>query len=400
VEQPLLAKGIVLKAGGQRYVLCALDWCVLCNAAHDALQSKIAAAAGTDAAYVAVQCLHQHSAPVVDTDAQKLLAECDAASGIHITPNVFQDIEQRLAAAVKESLVRFEPFDQIGTGQAKVDRVASSRRPRDQAGKICIRFSVCKDAAVRALPEGLIDPYVKTVTLAQGGKPLVRLHYYATHPQTKYGDGRASSDMVGDAREALERKEGVFQIYFTGCGGDITVGKYNDGTKKCRVELGERLLAGMEAAVAATRLVTAGPIRWRTCSLLLPPRSDPGYSVADCLAQMKDPKLPPVTRLCSGALRVAFYRRSERPIELSSMEIGNLCIVHLPGEPMVSFQLFAQDLRPGAFVAVAGYGDGGPSYICTAQAAGEGGYEPTDSNLKPEAAATLKKAIATLLGVD
>ena len=27
IEHPLLAKGIVLDQGGQRYVLCALDWC-------------------------------------------------------------------------------------------------------------------------------------------------------------------------------------------------------------------------------------------------------------------------------------------------------------------------------------------------------------------------------------
>ena len=51
VEQPLLAKGIVLESGGQRYVLCALDWCALCNASHDALQRKIASAAGADAAH-------------------------------------------------------------------------------------------------------------------------------------------------------------------------------------------------------------------------------------------------------------------------------------------------------------------------------------------------------------
>ena len=31
VEEPLLAKGIVLEVGKQRYVLCALDWCELCN---------------------------------------------------------------------------------------------------------------------------------------------------------------------------------------------------------------------------------------------------------------------------------------------------------------------------------------------------------------------------------
>ena len=32
------------------------------------------------------------------------------------------------------------------------------------------------------------------------------------------------------AREAIQEKEGVFQLYFTGCSGDITVGKYNDAT--------------------------------------------------------------------------------------------------------------------------------------------------------------------------
>src|ERR1017187_9156339 len=31
VEEPLLAKGIVLEDGTNRYVLCALDWCLLGN---------------------------------------------------------------------------------------------------------------------------------------------------------------------------------------------------------------------------------------------------------------------------------------------------------------------------------------------------------------------------------
>jgi len=74
--------------------------------------------------------------------------------------------------------------------------------------------------------------------------------------------------------------------------------------------------------------------------------------------------------------------------------------LHLPGEPMVCFQLFAQGLKPLDFVAVAGYGDCGPSYICPEQAHRDGGYEPTDSNVKPESEALMKKAIATLFGVD
>ncbi len=399
VEQPLLAKGIVLEADAERYVLCALDWCELCNGTHDQWRSKIAAAAGADVAHVALQTIHQHTAPLVDGEAQELLAEAGLASA-HVDPKALDAIQQRLLAAVKRSLTQLEPFDQIGTGQAKVDRVASSRRPRDESGTIRPRMSVCKDAALRALPEGTIDPYLKTITLARGSKPLVRLHYYATHPQSLYGDGRASSDFPGDAREALQRKEGVFQIYFTGCGGDITVGKYNDGSRTCRVELAARLTAGMEASVAATKLVPAGPICWRTYPLVLPRRTDAGFNMADCLARLKDPKVLPVVRLYGGAVRVAFHRLSGRPIELSSLTIGNVHIVHLPGEPLIDFQRFAQGLKPAEFVAVAGYGDCGPGYICPAKAYTDGGYEPTDSCVKPESEDLTKKAIAALLGVE
>jgi hypothetical protein len=399
VEQPLLAKGIVLEAAGQRYVLCALDWCELCNGSHEALRNKIAAAAGTETAHVAVQCVHQHTAPYVDSDAQTLLAEVGGSSWM-IDPKVFDAIAERLAAAVKQSLDRLEPFDRIGVGQGKVDRVAANRRPVDAAGKIRVRTSTTKDPAVRALPEGTIDPFLKTITLARGDKPLVRLHYYATHPQTRYRDNRASSDIVGDAREAVERKEGVFQVYFTGCGGDVTVGKYNDGAAERRKELAQRLLAGVEASIAATKFAPAGTVRWRTYSLQMPVRTDAGFSLAESLADMKNPKNDPVLRLYKGAGGAAFHQRRQRPIELNSLEIGDVYILHLPGEPMIYYQLFAQGLRPNAFVAVAGYGDGGPGYLCPATAYKEGGYEPTATRVTPESEPLVKKAIAALVGVE
>ena len=65
--------------------------------------------------------------------------------------------------------------------------------------------------------------------------------------------------------------------------------------------------------------------------------------------------------------------------------MGNVHIVHLPGEPLVDFQFFAQGLKPADFVAVAGYGDCGPGYICPAKAYRDGGYEPTDSCVTPAA---------------
>ena len=47
----------------------------------------------------------------------------------------------------------------------------------------------------------------------------------------------------------------------------------------------------------------------------------------------------------------------------------------MPGELFVEYQLAAQQMRPGQFVAMAAYGDYGPGYIGTAIAYTQGGYE-------------------------
>jgi hypothetical protein len=396
VEHPLLAKGIVLDDGEQRYVLCAVDWCELCNSTHTLFRQKIATAAGTAVSRVAVQTIHQHTAPMGDADAFRLLEQVKDPPA-HLPPVFFAQMADRLGEAVKQSLARLEPFDAIGTGQARVEGVASTRRVPIGGGKIRIRWSSCRDPALRAEPEGHIDPFLKTVTFARGDKPLVRLHYYATHPQSFYGDPRASYDFPGIARESLQAKEDTFQIYFTGCAGDVTAGKYNDGSRQARDELTARLLAGMEAAVTSTRLVPAKNVTWRIVPVLLPLRTDAAYSVEASRATMANPKLSPSQRIYAGAMRVAFAQRSKQPIDLSVLAIGPVRIVHLPGEAMIDFQLFAQSLLPEQFVAVAAYGDCGPAYICTERAFTEGGYEPTDSLVAPRSESVLKAAIRELL---
>src|ERR1035437_10020690 len=217
VEEPLLAKGIVLEDGTNRYVLCALDWCLLANDSELSFRKALAGAAGTDPARVAIQCLHQHAAPYADEGAHRLL---DAAPKPlpHLSPKFLDAVRGLLAGAAQEAVTHLEPFDRVGIGQAKVERVASARRIRDEKGQMLTRWSSsAKDPKMAAAPEGPIDPWLKTITLAHGKKPLVRLHYYATHPQTFCCDGRASADFVGLAREAAERQDKVFQIYFTGC---------------------------------------------------------------------------------------------------------------------------------------------------------------------------------------
>ena len=99
-----------------------------------------------------------------------------------------------------------------------------------------------------------------------------------------------------------------------------------------------------------------------------------------------------------AAQDITFRSRKDRPVELSALWIGNdIRIAHLCGEPMIEFQLFAQELAPSAFVAVAGYGDCGMGYVCTASSYPEGGYEPGASHFVPEAEQDFRAAIEALV---
>ncbi len=380
VDDPLWAKGVVLDSGGARYVLCAVDWCGIGGRTHRMLREKIAAGAGAEAGRVALQTVHQHTAPYIVGDGYALLAGLPSPPSppLAMSDAFLTRLGDALEAAVREAVGRLQPFDSIGTGEARVERVASARRVFKD-GKLLVRYSTGgKDAEMAALPEGAVDPLLRTVTFASHGRPLARLHFYATHPQTWCCDGRVSADFAGAAREDVEAREKVFQVYFTGCAGDVTVGKYNDTTPEARERLRERLRGGMEASIAATKFARAGKLAWRMEPLVLP----------------RKPAVP--VRDYRSAISAAFARR-EAPLETFALAAGPARLLFLPGEPMLEYQKYARGLRPGQFVAVAGYGDISPGYLCTDRAFEEGGYEPSAANAGPGTEARVKEAIRRLL---
>ena len=400
VDDPLWAKGVVLEDGANRYVLCSLDWCLVGNETELSFRKALAQAVGSDPTRIAVQCIHQHAAPYADEGAYRLLERAPKPLP-HLSPVFMDAVRQRLAGAAQDAAARLQPFDRIGTGQVKAERIASARRLKDEKGRPVTRYSgAAKDPKMAAAPEGPIDPWLKTITLAQGKQPLVRLHYYATHPQTFCCDGRASADFVGLAREDVEQQEKVFEIYFTGCAGDVTAGKYNDGSPKAQAELRQRLKDAMLAAGAHTKYAPAKGITWRTDSITFPLRAPQDQLVTQTRSWLEDPTKGDSLRVYEGAMRLAYVDRLSRPVQVSSLQIGEVHILHLPGEPMLDFQFYAQQAKPKDFVAVAGYGDCGTAYICTDDAIAEGGYEPSAGNVGRGSEAKLKAAIQTLLGID
>jgi len=396
VEAPLLLKGLVLDDRRTRYVLVALDWCRLQTGAYDLFRRKLAAAAGIPETQVALQCTHTHGAPIADLDAQLLLDRYPGAP-VHVDAGFLKEVASRSAIELGSALSRMRPFTHVGVGRARVEHYASSRRVPLNDGTVKSRMSSCRDDELVRAPEGLVDPWIRSVTFFDGSRPLVRLHYYATHPQSHYGT-EGSPDVPGFVRARLEKEEGIPHLYFTGCGGNVAAGKYNDGSEAARERLTLSLLAGMRESIASTRVSAVSSLDWKTADVRFAVRKEPVFAEERLRKDLADPKAPDAARL-KAALGLAWYGRlKDRPgVDCSRLRVGPATILHLPGEVFVEYQLYAQSLRPAEFIAVAAYGEGGPGYVCLDGSAAEGGYEPTGSYVGPPSEARLKSTLEELL---
>jgi hypothetical protein len=403
VSTPLSCRGIVLTGSGDPIVMCAIDWIGIGNGGQTAFCERMANAAGTQAERVVVHTLHQHDAPYCDFSADDMLVN-SGLSGVGFDPAFARDVIQRTAEAIEVALQTAQPVTHIGIGQGIVEKVASNRRILGPDGKVLhVRYTATRDPMIRAFPAGTIDPQLKMISFWNHDQMIVALTYYATHPQSYYRTGLANPDFPGMARNARQDETGVPHVHFNGAGGNIGAGKWNDGAKKNRQVLADRVAAGMKRAWDHTTKtpVNASDIRWNSAPVVLPLA---GHVDEQALLQkIENTELKQKERFYA-AVDLVWARRCAAGdvIPISCLTVGNARVLHMPGELFVEYQLHAQQLRPDLFVAMAAYGDYGPGYIGTKIAYSQGGYEtsPRASRVSPAVESVLKKAIRTLLEVN
>lgn len=400
LDDPLSARGIVLVGSGKPIVLCAIDWIGIGNGGHDVWRDRLAAAAGTSRQRVAVHVLHQHDAPDCDFSTEQLLA-AHGMSGTMFNVAFAQQTIDRVAEAVRQAVETARPATHLGVGTAKVEKVASNRRILGPDGKVAIvRYSSSRDPAAIAAPEGVIDPVIKLVSFWDGDTPIASVTYYATHPQSYYRTGGISADFVGLARGLRDGElPGPLHVHFNGASGNVAAGKYNDGSKELRPILAERLADGMHRAWEAVERtpLTVADVGWETAPTAIPPRDTLVESELEAILGDESQDKGQRNR---AARDLAFLRRcqSGHLFDITCLRLGNVRVLHLPGELFVEYQLAAQKMRPGATVCMAAYGDYGPGYIGTEIAYSQGGYETSFvSRTAPRVEAVLTEAISKLL---
>jgi hypothetical protein len=296
---------------------------------------------------------------------------------------------------VEEELTRRQPVTHLGVGKAQVHEVASNRRILGDNGKvIATRWTACLDPELRAKPEGLIDPELTLLSFWNQDAPLAVMTFYATHPQSYYRVGVPCPDFPGIAR--FYRQLAVpdaLHIHFTGAGGNIGAGKYNDGSHENRLTLAKRLADGMERAWKDVKKTKLSPkdIGWETQPVTLPLALDP----AERQKMMEETKLNP--RDSPSDVAWVVRQSGGHLIRIACLRLGQTRTLFMPGELFVEYQLAAKAARKNLTVAMAAYGECGPGYIGTRAAYAQGGYEIEVSLIAPEVEDVLMNAVNNLL---
>ncbi|MGI8604890.1 MAG: hypothetical protein ACR2OZ_18120 [Verrucomicrobiales bacterium] len=373
IADPLEAHGFVITGAEAPIVFVAVDWCEIRNDAYARWQSALAIAAGTAADRVLVTAVHQHDAPIADLEAERQLRKRKLAGTI-CDLDFHERAVQTVAKALRESLSSAQPLTHLGTGQDKVEKVASNRRYTLPDGTVRFdRTSSTKNRFAIEADEGLIDPWLRTLSFWNRDTPLAAVSFYAVHPMSHYGAGEVSADFPGVARRRRQSETpGVKQIYCCGCSGNITAGKYNTGAPENRAVLAARLHAAMAGAWKNTQRRAIEHFEFRASPLRLEPRTGHGFTLSELEARLT-PETEPFQQ-CLAALALSWRKRVDagHSIQVPVLDFGVAKLLLLPGESYVEFQLAAQRLRPEAFVCVAGYGDGATGYVPTEKHVAEG----------------------------
>ena len=250
---------------------------------------------------------------------------------------------------------------------AEAKDIASNRRVVNTDGGVSFGRGSGSggDEFHRTFPVGEIDPMLRMISFWKDDQPVVALSVYATHPMSYYGRGEVSSDFVGLARRRMQEDlPDVFQIYASGCSGDVTAGKFNDRSEESRQGLIQRLHNAMKAAWKNTERQPLSAVQFECLPLELEFYEHQDLDPEKLKTTIADDSVRTETRILA-AMGLSSWQRVQtgQPIDFPCVNFGGTKMLLFPGEAFVGYQLMAQDLADDDFVISMGYGECWPGYI-------------------------------------
>jgi hypothetical protein len=385
-----MAQLLLLRAGERQSVIVCLDLLGVGLDFSQQVRRGVEAAVGVPGECVLLACSHTHSG------AAGFLPPHPGIPS-HPDPDLQQMVVRKLIGGAIWAFQRLQPA-RLGFGRGSLDGIGLNRNDPEH---------------------GLVDREVLVLRVDdEAGRPLAVMMNYGCHPTVLgYQNLLFSADYPGAARAALHQiyPDTLF-FYTNGASGDVSTRFTRRGQSFTEVERMGRLLAGEVLKVMQT--ISTQPdvqLDARISPVALAFRSFPPPEVAqhelqrlqgelDALKAAGAPhgEIRRATTRVEGAagqalMAQALAGRAANTTQIQVLEINDLGLVGIPGEPFTRTVLDIKRESSYPFTAVLSYANDYQGYFPDAASIADGDYEALISPYDAQVAEGLQRAALALL---
>ena len=343
------------------------------------LEAVIGRATGIPSTRILITSSHSHSAPI--------LCPVDLFGGF--SP-YFDGLCDRVGVLANDLLSRLEPAV-LSFGKSSCDFNVNRRRITPEG-----------TAVSGPNPDGVVDKSVPILACHNADGSLIGMFFsYCCHPTILLGP-KVSGDYPGQAQLALEtRHRQSVALYLPGMFGNVRPnlseeGRFRKGTPLDAMHCGSMLADAVNDALKVCKPISVNTIHTRRLKRPLPLDKPPSRQTLDEIAAQAIKSAQASEEEKAG--RSAYYAGNQLAMrqwvqqvrleqaehrvpttvdyDFSRWDIGDVHWITFSGEFFLEYGLYAQSLLGTDRTFTIGYTQGCQTYVPTAQALAEGGYEP------------------------
>ena len=402
---PLHAKAIVLRQGGQRAALVFCDIIGLSQDVSSQARKQAAGKTGIAPENILIAATHSHTGPLYkDTLRQHFhdIAVAKHGSDPYEKVDYPSELAVKIAKVITEADAAAKPV-RLKTGVVEQQGLSFNRRFHMKDGTVRFNPGVLNPDIVR--PAGPIDPQVPVVFFHEPDKEsaVAAMINFACHLDT-VGGTLYSADYPFYLEQSLRKTFGEkFVVLFgTGTCGDIN---HIDVTSKDRLKtdfIGRTLAETIKAKAAELKPLGEPALAVQSEIVRVPLQRYGPQDVAwarENINKVGSDKLPFLKQVeAYKILALEQLGADTLGLEVQVFRLSNdVAIVGLPGEVFVELGLAIKHASPFPVTMVIELCQDSPGYIPTKKAFAEGSYETVNSRIAPGGGEMLVETAIRLL---
>ena len=359
IKGDLLAKAMVIEAGGRRMALVATDLLRTCAEFADPARARIASSCGIPPEAVMISSSHTHTGPALQKD---------KGNPVDPVPGCAETIAEAIVNATQDACgAMFDATLYLGQTEAKQYSMNKLSRTRD--GMDVYRQPQPNDAEVIG-PAGPLDTSVQVLCARDADKRIRALAVnFAAHPNS--GGDSIWAEWPGEMALTLAAIYGkdVPCLFLQGTSGDVD----------CRGIPRERIGRGIAGAaiMAIEREVkpaAPGPMDFRMRILKLPRLQKTAETDRIVNAIRNNPDADYLEKSWPPRYDAWDPEPAEQAVPVQCLRMGDTALVGLPCEAFTSLGLEIKRYSPAQRTLVVTYANDHAGYMPPVEQADRGGY--------------------------